>query len=345
MLATLSGDASATASGEVIVPLVGFHMPAEEIELDGVRIVRAANVDDLPLEGLELSRLGPQPEERIRCPGALRRRLGRPRGRGRRRSSPRPARDSPLQPGAVGLAPHGWVRRAEGWERFATGANRPRHGGYRLTGTETAELEEFARTLASRGARTPALDWAISRFDLGAERPSLIEALSDYLLALRGLLEGGGPARAALGARVGALVAAGEERDRARQSVERALAIERKLMSGSRFVPTAEAQPLKAIAEVEELLRALLRRMIVGELGGDLRAAADEVLLSDGLGRGRPPRRWERRPNGVFQTPQATRLTSSGRWMIPRSPRAPPMPVRASSRRRGSWSITSNYRF
>jgi hypothetical protein len=188
-----------------------------------------------------------------------------------------------FRPGAVGIAPYGWVRRPDGWERFGTGANRCRHGGYRLTGNEAADLEDFSKTLASRGARMPALDWAISRFDLGAERASLVEALSDYLLALRGLLEGGGTAKAALGARIAALVAAPSEREQTRISVERALAIERKLMSGSRFVPAADSQPLEVIAELEDLLRRVLRSMVAGELGGDLRAAADQILLSDGL--------------------------------------------------------------
>ena len=107
-----------------------------------------------------------------------------------------------FRPGAVGLAAHGWARHPGGWERFDTGVTRPRHGGYRLTGNEAGELENFSRTLTERGARLPALDWAASRFDLGAERSSLIEALSDYLLALRGLLEGGGPANLGLAARV-----------------------------------------------------------------------------------------------------------------------------------------------
>jgi hypothetical protein len=37
------------------------------------------------------------------------------------------------------------------------------------------------------------------------------------------------------------------------------------------------------IAELEELLRRLLKGLATGELGGDLRSAADEVLLSEGL--------------------------------------------------------------
>ena len=165
----------------------------------------------------------------------------------------------------------------------ARASNRPRQGGYRLTGNEVGELESFSRALAERGSRIPSLDWAASRFELGAERGSLIEALSDYLLALRGLLEGGGPARTAMSARVAALACEPHEREQGRVTVERALAIERKLMSGGRYRPMAGASPLDVIAELEELLRRLLKGLATGELGGDLRAAADEVLLSEGL--------------------------------------------------------------
>ena len=193
VLSTISSDeGEGTPAGEIIVPLVGFHMPKDELELDGVQIVRADSIDDLPLDAVEATRSGPGRKSgfiaRVSCgvaavaPAAavaddLRRALRTLRL---------------FRPGAVGLAAHGWARRAGGWERFGTGAGRARQGGYRLTGGEAAELEQFAKTLTERGARLPALAWAASRFELGAERASLIEALSDYLLALRGLLEGGG---------------------------------------------------------------------------------------------------------------------------------------------------------
>jgi len=51
VLSTLAGGEE-TAAGEVIVPLIGFHMPGDEIELDGVRIVRADTVDDAPVQAL-----------------------------------------------------------------------------------------------------------------------------------------------------------------------------------------------------------------------------------------------------------------------------------------------------
>jgi hypothetical protein len=284
VLSMISSDSrDATPAGEVIVPLVGFHMPVDEIELDGVRIVRADQIDDAPVDAVDATRPGGRGKPgflaRLTCglatvaPAAavaddLRRALRTMRL---------------FRPGAVGLHAHGWAKRSGGWERFGTGVGRPRQGGYRLTGNEAAELESFSRMLAERETRIPSLDWAASRFELGAERSSLIEALSDYLLALRGLLEGGGPARTSLSARVAALACEPFEREQGRVTVERALAIERKLMSGGRYKPVAGASPLDVIGEVEELLRRLLKDMAIGELGGDLRVAADEILLSEGL--------------------------------------------------------------
>ncbi len=284
VLSMIASDSDeATPAGEVIVPLVGFHMPVDQIELDGVRIVRADQIDDAPVDAIDATRSGGRGKHgflaQLSCglatvaPAAavaddLRRALRTMRL---------------FRPGAVGLHAHGWAKRSGGWERFGTGVGRPRQGGYRLTGNEATELEVFSRMLTERQTRIPSLDWAASRFELGAERSSLIEALSDYLVALRGLLEGGGPAQTSLSARVAALACEPFEREQGRVTVERALAIERKLMSGGRYKPVAGASPLDVIAEVEELLRRLLKGMAMGELGGDLRVAADEILLSEGL--------------------------------------------------------------
>jgi hypothetical protein len=284
VLGTISSDSDETTpAGDVIVPLVGFHMPKDEILLDGVRILRADLVEDAPVDALDSTRSGGKGKPGfLACVSC-----------GLAAVAPAAAVADDLRrvlrtlrlyrPGSVGLAASGWARRSGGWERFGTGVARPRQGGYRLTGNEVGDLETFSRSLAERGSRLPSLDWAASRFELGAERSSLIEALSDYLLALRGLLEGGGPARTSLSARVAALACPPHEREQGRITVERALAIERKLMSGGRYRPAAGASPLDVIAELEELLRRLLKGLATGELGGDLRVAADEVLLSDGL--------------------------------------------------------------
>ena len=240
------------------------------------------------------------------------------------------------------------MRRADGWERFGTGAGRARNGGYRLTGNELDELDGFSRTLTERGARMPSLAWAISRFELGNERASLIEALSDYLLALRGLLEGGGTTGAGLSARVAALTCEGtEEREEARVCVERALQIERKLMSGARYRPAAGASPLEVIAELEELLRRLLKGMATGELTGDLRAAADEILLSEGMqAASAAPAAVDGGDRRVADPRPGLRRRATARPLRDRRRPRRGTPRSRSARRRprrGSWSTTSNF--
>ena len=60
--------------------------------------------------------------------------------------------------------------------------------------------------------------------------------------------------------------------------------------AASRCAPTALRARPRSPAEIEELLRTILRRGVTGELGSDFRAAADEALLADGLafGEGSP---------------------------------------------------------
>ena len=104
------------------------------------------------------------------------------------------------------------------WRRIATGSGRHRPGGYRLTEDELVELAAFSRALSSAG--TPfarladdrpgfaiTLGRALNRFEAGLERNVVLEALNDYLLALRFVLEGGGPADLGLAMRVAALCA------------------------------------------------------------------------------------------------------------------------------------------
>ena len=112
----------------------------------------------------------------------------------------------------------------------------------------------------------------------------MLEALNDYLLSLRFLLDGGGPADLGLGVRVAALCAEPDERAATKAVVERALALERELWMGEPS-PTGDADlgPVETAAWVEELTRAILKDAACGHLGADLRATADEILLADGL--------------------------------------------------------------
>ncbi len=208
--------------------------------------------------------------------------------------------------GSVGLGPHAWTRAGnDRWRRIATGAGRSGPGGYRLAEDELADLMAFSRTLGERstpfsgtvvGHRGPSrvLARAISRFEAGLERGVALEALNDYLLALRFLLEGGGPADLSLSMRVAALCAEPGHRAETKAVIDRGLTLERQLWSGEPPTDRDDGPPPAATtAAIEDLARAILKDAVCGHLGPDLRSTADEILLADGLavGEGRAEQR------------------------------------------------------
>ncbi len=193
--------------------------------------------------------------------------------------------------GGVALGPHAWTRAGGGrWRRISTGAGRPRPGGYRLTEAELPTLAAFSRAIAPRlaGAHThtrgaSGLDRSIARFEAGLERNAAMEALNDYLLSLRFLLEGGGPAQLGLSMRVASLCAEPDGRTEVKFVIDRALALERELWSGEPASGRDAPAPTETAIAVEDLARAILKDAACGHLGNDLRATADEILLADGL--------------------------------------------------------------
>jgi hypothetical protein len=66
--------------------------------------------------------------------------------------------------------------------------------------------------VARRSPKGGELAWALSRFEMGCERLAPFEALTDYLLALRALLEPEGPETGRLGQRLAVICARDEER-------------------------------------------------------------------------------------------------------------------------------------
>jgi hypothetical protein len=141
-----------------------------------------------------------------------------------------------------------------------------------------------------------ALARAIARFEAGLERAVVIDALNDYLLALRFVLEGAGPAHLGLSIRIAALCAEPEERGETKAIIDRAVSLERELWSGEPApTPDGGLTPAQTAASVEDLARAILRDAACGHLGADLRSTADEILLADGLavGEGRAEQRGE----------------------------------------------------
>jgi hypothetical protein len=182
--------------------------------------------------------------------------------------------------GGIGLGPFAFAPTGEDtWRRMTTGAPATRPGGYRLSEEEGGELAAFADLLEQLPDPDNALTWAVGRFEMGCERESAMEGLSDHLLALRAVLEGHGPVGASLPLRASALIADENfERIEARERVEEVLELERALMNGRTL-----DRAIELATWIEDGVRRLLRQAALGELGADLSTTADETLVATGL--------------------------------------------------------------
>ncbi len=265
----------------VVVPIVGLQMPLARLQLPhGMQLVRADSFE-APIEAMRSEGMGRAAWE----PQFL---AIAEQGEGSESAADALHQLGELisvmrlfKAGGVGLGPHAFAPTGEGrWRRLATGAAAPRDGGYRLDEEEAAQLVDLAETLEARPDPSGPLAWAVRRFELGCERPSPLEGLSDHLLALRAVLDGQGPVGASLPMRAAALIADGStDRLAARERVEAAMELESAQMSGASSIEDAAA-----LAEwVEECVRRILREAALGELGADLNEVADETLIATGL--------------------------------------------------------------
>jgi hypothetical protein len=280
-LSTLDAEARDADEAEIlVVPVVGLRMSQPRLQLPhGIRVVRADSIE-APIEAMRSEGMGraawePQylavadqhPEEggAEAALDQLRELISVMRM---------------FKSGGLGLGPYAFAPTGEGcWRRLATGAAATRPGGYRLSEAEAVELVRLAEDLEARPDPDSALTWAVNRFEMGCVRESALEGLSDYLLALRAVLEGHGPVGASLPMRAAALIADGSlDRIEARERVEQALELERALMNG-RSLDGA----IQLAGWAEEGVRRLLLQAALGELGSDLSATADETLIATGL--------------------------------------------------------------
>lgn len=279
-LSTLDAEARSADDADVlVVPIVGLRMSMSRLQLpSGMRIVRADSIE-APVEAMRSEGMG--------------RAAWEPQFLAVAEQDPEGGADGALQQlrelisvmrlfkgGGIGLGPYAFAPTgADTWRRIATGAPATRPGGYRLSESEAAELVALAETLEARPDPDSALTWAVGRFEMGCERGTALEGLSDHLLALRAVLEGHGPVGATLPMRAAALIA-DESLDRieARQRMEELLELERAMMNGR---PVERAIQLAAWAE--DGARRLLRAAALGELGDDLSVEADETLIATGL--------------------------------------------------------------
>ena len=181
-----------------------------------------------------------------------------------------------FEPGEYALGPTAWLRVDSGaWRPLALPFSGRPGASLAITAAHEDELRGFFNLILSRAPVDGRLAWALERFEMGAERLSACEALTDYLLAGRALLEPEESPPGTLADRLAAICATPEERPRVRERIAQAVALEQALVSGA--VPS-ERDSGALVTELSDNLRALLRDIICGHLEGDLCALADELL-------------------------------------------------------------------
>lgn len=225
--------------------------------------------------------------------------------------------------GRIALGRLAWVRFADGgWSaRALPWGGRP-HGMLVVSSAEEDELRAFCNLVSRRTPQEGELAWALARFEMGCERADEYEALSDYLLALRALLEPEARERTSrtepavdpddgtvmqgdagdgilLAERLAALCAMPPERAALTRRIAAALALERAAIEGT-AVARDGAEAL--VRELAGHLRALLRDVICGHLDTDLVGVAEELIER------------ERAAEGLLEREQtAERLIERGR--------------------------------
>lgn len=283
---TLYEDAIRAA---LVAPVVGLQLERERVELgDGLALVAGDRVD-APAEavwpdGPRERSAGPNVLCVLECDVPTDAALPASEGRLRFRKLLTALRL--FKSGAVTFGALGWGRADEGaWQPVPLGMGGHARGEpWRLAAAETAELREFVGILG--GARLGGkIAWALSRFEMGCERAQDTEALSDYLLALRALLDGADDAGGAtLKLRLAALCAEESERRAVQRRLEAAFSLERWVMGGgggdAYMDEIGSESPHQLVLEVEDHVRALLRDVLCGYLDSDLRTAADDILLA-----------------------------------------------------------------
>ncbi len=181
-----------------------------------------------------------------------------------------------FEPGGYALGPVAWTRTDTGAWRPVTlgGSGRPRLVTV-LEAEHEDELRAFCNLVGRRLSIGGEVAWALSRFEMGRERLAPFEALTDYLLALRALLEPEGPGSGRLAGRLAALCAGPDDRPALAERVAHAISLERAVISG---LAPAQTGVDGLVEELAEHLRALLRDVLCGHLDPEVRATADAIL-------------------------------------------------------------------
>jgi hypothetical protein len=261
----------------VIAPLLGLALEPSTRELplgDGLALVPGDAFPDAPAEAVwgdgeeanMLAVLTLTHERSARSP------VSSARGRFRRILTALRL----FERGGYALGPIAWTRTDTGpWRPVALGSSgRPRFQTF-VSAEHEDELRAFCNLIARRAPTGGELAWALARFEMGCERLAPFEALTDYLLALRALLEPEGPASGRLAQRLAVICAKPEDRPALAGRTAHAISLERAVIAG---LAPAEPGVNALVDEIAENLRALLRDVLCGHLDRDLCAVADELL-------------------------------------------------------------------
>ncbi len=261
----------------VLAPVDGLVIESDEVPLgDGLALVRAGTLSDAPgdLGDDELATVAVLALESAagddRALEGAGRRLRRLQTALRLWDDAEPA-----------LGPTAWAR-TDGSAWFAvplaTGFRRPT-GDCLLAAEEEDALRAFCSLVARRTPRAGELAWALRRFELGCERASAVEALTDWLLAGRALLaDPGQPGYEGMPERMATICATPEDRPGAERRLRSAISLERAAVAGL-VRPEPDVEEL--ISELGANLRAMLRDVLCGHLEPALRRVADEMLAEE----------------------------------------------------------------
>ncbi len=271
---------------EVIAPLLGIDLDPDTAELalgEGLSLVRATALAGAPKELLSTDQPPLLLVLRVAHDSVQQPSISFARTRFRRVLTALRL----FEKGGYAIGPIGYSRIDDGvWAPVALGSSgRPRLLTLIPRGSED-ELRGFCNLIGRRlppGRGGRAIDnsgagevtWALSRFEMGCERVAPFEALTDYLLALRALLEPEGPASGRLAQRLAVICAPPAERAALAERTAHVISLERAVIAG---LAAASTGVDVLVDELAEHLRAILRDVLCGHLSADLCSVADDLL-------------------------------------------------------------------
>jgi hypothetical protein len=258
----------------VLAAVEGLVLESDEVQLgDGLALVRAETLDDAPGE-LRDDEMGTVAVLTLDVAAGDGRALEDAGRRLRRLQSALRLWDD-AEPS---LGPTAWARTGgSAWSAvpLATGLRRDA-GDCLLAADEEDSLRAFCSLVTRRTPRGGELAWALRRFELGCERASAVEALTDWLLAARALLaDPDSPGYDGVVDRLSVICATPDDRPALEARLEEAIRLERAAVAG-RVRPDPQVEDL--IADLGGNLRAVLRDVLCGHLDPQLRRVADEML-------------------------------------------------------------------